>query len=242
MASQKRLAGPGAHVQVAADGPGTRRDDGGHERGDGDRSGRTTRVTTADPHHEQVTRVADGRQQTEDHAQGRVGTVGPLAARPGDQDDAQEHDRHGRDRGPRRPLPEDQERDDADDEDLEIAENGREARPDRFDGVVPEQQVAREEDAGDRGEPARPTGQATVPTLLGQGDEHEQRQPEQRAIHRTRGRRHRGIGVEDARERDADRPGEGREARPPRDPVEWSDPESGVRGRDGRGVRRRAQA
>ena len=57
----------------------------------------------------------------------------------------------------RRPLPEDQPRDDADDQDLEVAEDRRQPRPDVFDGVVPERQVTREEDAGDERQPHRTT-------------------------------------------------------------------------------------
>ena len=87
-------------------------------------------------------------------------------------------------------------------------------RPDGLDRVVPEHQVAGEEEAGDRRQPDGRRRQAAVAPLLGERDEREQRQPEQRAEDRAGRRRHLRVAVEDAGERDARRAEQGRQPRP----------------------------
>ena len=103
---------------------------------------------------------------------------------------------------------------------LEVGEHGRQPRADRPDRVVPEDQVTGEEQPGERGEPpAAPRHRAMAPPLA-EGDDRQERQPEQRPVHRA------GLGadlrpaVEDARERDAHRPAQRREMRPGRDPAQ----------------------
>ena len=108
----------------------------------------------------------------------------------------------------------------ADDDDLEVAEDGGQPGPDRLDGVVPEHQVAGEEDARDSRQADRLARQRAVATPLPEGDQDEQRQPEDRAVERPGRGRDRGEQVEDPRERDACRAEERREARPLGEPVE----------------------
>ncbi len=138
-------------------------------------------------------------------------------------------------RRPRRPLPEDQPRDDADDEHLEVAQHGRQARPDALDGVVPEHEVAGEEDAGDGGQPPRSPGERPVAPVLHDRHEDEQGQPEHGPIDRAGRGRDRGVPVEDPGEGDAQRPDERRQARAAGDGVERRDaqrcPVRGGRGR-----------
>ena len=106
-----------------------------------------------------------------------------------------QHDRQRQQRGPRRPLAEQQPREEPDDDDLEVAEDGRQTGPDRLDGVVPEHQVAGEEDPGDGGQPDRLARQRAVAPPLPERDEDEQRQAEDRAVERPgRGLRPRRTG------------------------------------------------
>ena len=51
-----------------------------------------------------------------------------------------------------RPLAEESPREEADEDHLCVAEDGREAGPDLLDGVVPEDEIDREECAGEPGE------------------------------------------------------------------------------------------
>ena len=86
--------------------------------------------------------------------------------------------------------------------------------------MVPEHQVAGEEDPGDGREPDRLPRQRTVASPLPERHEHEQRQPEDGAVERAGRRRDRREQVEDPRERDARRAEQRRESWPLREPVE----------------------
>ena len=130
-------------------------------------------IAAAHPDDQQVARVADRRQQPEDDPEPRVRAVRPAADDPGDEHDPGQDDGHRDHRRARRPLPEDQPRDDAHDEHLEVAQHGGQARPDPFDAVVPEHEVAGEEDAGDGGQPPRSPGEWPVAPVL--HDRHDRR-------------------------------------------------------------------
>ena len=190
------------------------------DRGDGDRSRRTARIAAAAPDDQQIGRVADRGRDAEDDAELRRRPVraGPDDA--GDQDDPGQHDRQRQQRGPRRPLTQQQPREEPDDDHLEVAEDGGQARPDGLDGVVPEHQVAGEEDPRDRGEPDRLPRQRSVPPALAERDEDEQGQAEDRAVERPGRGRDRGVQVEDTGERDARRPDQGGKPRPFGEPGE----------------------
>ena len=105
-----------------------------------------------------------------------------------DQHDAHEHDRQREQHGPRRPLLEHEPGHEPDDDDLQVPEHGGETRADRVDRVVPGQQVAREEHAGDHREPDGAGRQRAVAPVLVPADEGEDRQAVQAAEDR-RGRR-----------------------------------------------------
>ena len=92
---------------------------------------------------------------------------------------------------------------------------------DSIDGVVPERQVAGEEDPGDRGEPDGGARNRPEPTLLEQGDRGKNRQAEQAAEHCRGRRRDVRVPVQDSGERDAHRAGQGRQSRPPGDRLKW---------------------
>ena len=66
------------------------------------------------------------------------------------------------------PLPGRQPRNEPDHQDLEVPEHGGETRPDRVDGVVPRQEVAREEHTRDHGEPQGAGRQRAVAPVLHQ--------------------------------------------------------------------------
>ena len=107
---------------------------------------------------------------------------------PADQHDADQHDRQREEHGPRRPLAEDGPRDERRRQHLEVAEDGRQTRPDVLDRVVPERQVAGEEDPGDQRQPDRGPRQRPELPPLQVRDRGEERQPEQAAVERA-GRR-----------------------------------------------------
>jgi hypothetical protein len=86
--------------------------------------------------------------------------------------------------------------------------------------VVPEHEVAGEEDAGDRGDADRLARQRPVAPPFRECDEDEDRQAEDRAVERAGRGRDRGEQVEDPGERDARPAEERRQARPAREPVE----------------------
>ena len=91
--------------------------------------------------------------------------------------------------------------------------------------MVPEHQVAHEEDPGDRGQADRPGRQRPVLAPLDERDEHEDRQPEQGPEHGPGRGRDGRVQVEDPRERDADRAEQRRQPGPRREPVQRSEPQ-----------------
>ena len=155
-ASQNRLAGGGVRSRSPTAWPtanATERDD---ERGDRHRARRPARVASAQPDDQQVRRVADRGRDPEDDTR----AAGPRRTRrrrstPEIRTTPASTTGSGEQGRARRPLPEEQPREEADDDDLQVAEDRRQPRPDRLDGVVPEHQVAGEEDPGDRRQPDR---------------------------------------------------------------------------------------
>ena len=118
-----------------------------------------------------------------------------------------------------RPLAPQDPRRERDDDDLEVAHHRGEAGPDVVHDVVERQQVRREEDAGDRRQADRPGAHRPELAPLDPGGEGQQRQPVQAAEHDAGRRADLRPAVEDAREGDAEGPGQGREPRMPGDRV-----------------------
>jgi hypothetical protein len=80
--------------------------------------------------------------------------------------------------------------------------------------VVPEHEVAGEEDPGDRGQPNSVPRERTVAAPFKDSNEDEKGQPEERPIERPGRGRDCGKQVEDTGERDAGRAEERRDTRP----------------------------
>jgi len=83
-----------------------------------------------------------------------------------DEDDADRHDRDGDERRAVRPLLEEEPREQPDEDDLRVAEHRGEAGSDVLDRVVPEDEVAGEEEARQPRERARAERPASPAPLL----------------------------------------------------------------------------
>ena len=138
----------------------------------------------------------------------------------------------------RRPLAEEHPREQPDEDDLDVPEHGREPGADLVDGVVPEDQVGREEDACDPGVDPRLDRPRPPAPLLVEGRDPEQRQRPDAAVERAgRGRDVRDA-VEDPGERDRHRADEHGDRRPAREPGETAHAASFYRKRRRRRQRR----
>ena len=130
-----------------------------------------------------------------------------MSTTPGEHDGQRQHD------PPARALAEDGERDERDDDDLQVAEHGAQPGADVVDRVVPEDEVAGEEHAGDEREAGHARRGAAVRVPLAPGQQPEHGQGVRAAVDRRGLRPDRGEPDEDRRERDRQRPGDGRRQR-----------------------------
>ena len=149
-------------------------------------SGPAGRRMTAFP--AQEAGVGDPREDAEDDAERWVAAVRARADDAGDEDDARHDDGDGRKRTPARSLAEQEPRDDADEDDLRVAEHRCKAGADGLDRVVPEDEVHREEQAGDDRKPPRAPRPGSEPPILEHREEKQRRQGVEAAEERARRR------------------------------------------------------
>src|SRR6187402_2570046 len=165
------------------------------------------------PLDEEEAGVGDAGAEAEDDAEDRVASVGLGADDARDEDDSDEDDRDRRGHPAGRPLAEEQPRGDGHDDDLGVAEDGRQPGSDLLDGVVPEHEIDREEDAGEPGEPRLTWRPRSVAAAFEGGQEEERRERVRAAEEGRRGRGDVGEPNEDRREGDGERAEHGREDR-----------------------------
>jgi len=146
-------------------------------------------------------------------AQERVPSEGPLADDPRDEHHAGEDQRDGEGDPAAGPLTEEEPGGDRHEHDLGVAQHRRQARPHLVDGVMPEDEVRREERARDPGKPGLAARPGTVASLLQPAEQGERRQRINATEDGRGGRRHVGELDEDRRERDRERAKDGGEHR-----------------------------
>jgi hypothetical protein len=207
-------------VEVAADEPEEDRHGGGRCCRDRHRASRSAEVASTTADDQEVAGVAAGGRETEDDPERGRRAVRAAAHRPGDERHPDDDDGQcGEDRT-RRLLPEHGPGHETHDEHLEVAEDRRQPGSDGLDRVVPEQEIAGEEDARDGRQPDGGGRQRAVASLLEDRDGDQDRQAEEAAEDDPGRGRHPRIPVEDPREGDAHRPKQSRQVGPSGDRLE----------------------
>ena len=161
IASQTRLARPRRRDRGRRRSADRAGHDGGRDRRDGDRARRPPRVPTAETDEQQVRRVAQRGGEPEDDAERRVRAVG-ARCRPRPEIRTTPTSTTGSARSVARDgrSPSSEPRDDPTTMTCRLPRTVASPAPTALDGVVPEHQVAGEEDAGDRGQPRSPDAAA----------------------------------------------------------------------------------